>query len=152
GADCAEDILGPTALRTIDELVDQSLLTVIEREGRVRFRMLETIREYGHLRRVESGQGERIETTVEQWAIDTCESLIDDVLGASQLQAVDRLRAEEHNLVPVLRRLLDCGDDRTIVMLAALLPFWMVGGEHIRVIEHFQLLERFLGRWTMPTH
>src|SRR5699024_5024543 len=36
GIDCAEDILGASAMRTIDELVDQSLLTVIEREGRVR--------------------------------------------------------------------------------------------------------------------
>jgi predicted ATPase/DNA-binding SARP family transcriptional activator len=150
GIDCAEDILGATAMKTIDELVDQSLLTVIEREGRVRFRMLETIREYGHLRRGESGQGERIENAVEQWAVDTCESLIDDVLGPGQLQAVGRLRAEQHNLTPVLRRLLDCGDDRTIVMLAALLPFWMVSGEHIRIIENFQLLERFLSNWTMP--
>src|SRR5699024_5360788 len=59
-------------------------------------------------------------------------------------------RAEQHNLTPVLRRLLDCGDDRTIVMLAALLPFWMVSGEHIRIIENFQLLERFLSNWAMP--
>lgn len=150
GTDCAEGILGARAMRTIDDLVDQSLLTVTEREGRVRFRMLETIREYGHLRRGESGEGERIENAVEQWAVDTCRSLIDDVLGTGQLQAVSRLRAEEHNLAPVLRRLLDCRDDRAIVMLAALLPFWMVSGEHIRIIEHFRLLERFLTDWTMP--
>src|SRR5699024_9622004 len=99
--------------------------------------------------RGESGQGERIENAVEQWAVDTCESLIDDVLGPGQLQAVARLRAEQHNLTPVLRRLLDCGDDRTIVMLAALLPFWMVSGEHIRISENLQLLERLLSNWAM---
>lgn len=152
GADCVEDILEATAMRTIEDLVDQSLLTVIERDGRVRFRMLETIREYGHLRRGESAEAEQIENAVEQWAVDTCQSLIDDILGSRQLQAVGRLRAEEHNLTPVLRHLLDCRDDRSIVMLAALLPYWMVGGEHIRIIEHFQLLERFLSDWTMPRH
>src|SRR5699024_7906959 len=87
GIDCAEEILGATAMKTIDELVDQSQLNVIEREGRVLFRMLEPIREYGHLRRGESGQDERIENAVEQSAVDTCESLIDDVLGPGQLQA-----------------------------------------------------------------
>src|SRR5699024_8098004 len=112
--------------------------------GEARFRMLETIREYGHLRRGESGEGERIESTVEQWAVDTCEGLIDDILGPGQLQAVGRLRAEELNLTPTLRRLLDREDDRVVVMLSALLPFWMVSGEHIRVIEHFQILEDFL--------
>lgn len=152
GADCAEEILGTTAMRTIDDLVDQSLLTVIEREGRVRFRMLETIREYGHLRRGESAEGERIGTTVEQWAVDTCERLVDDLLGPGQLEAVRWLRAEEHNLTPALRRFLDRADDRAIVMLAALLPYWMVSGEHIRIIEHFQLLEQFLSDWTMPAH
>ena len=152
GTDCAADILGTTARRTIDDLVDQSLLTVVERDGEARFRMLETIREYGHLRRGESGEGERIESTVEQWAVDTCEGLIDDILGPGQLQAVGRLRAEELNLTPTLRRLLDREDDRVVVMLAALLPFWMVSGEHIRVIEHFQILEDFLSGWTMPAH
>lgn len=150
GSDCAEDILGVTAMRTIDDLVDQSLLTVIERDGEVRFRMLETIREYGHLRRGESDAGERIEAIVEQWAVDTCDRLIDDLLGPGQLRAVRRMRAEEHNLTPVLRHLLDRRDDRAVVMLAALLPFWMVSGEHIRIIEHFLLLERFLKEWTMP--
>src|SRR5699024_1964307 len=76
----------------------------------------------------------------------------DDILGPGQLQAVGRLRAEELNLTPTLRRLLDRGDDRVVVMLAALLPFWMVSGEHIRVIEHFQILEDFLSEWTMPAH
>jgi predicted ATPase/DNA-binding SARP family transcriptional activator len=152
GADCAEEILGTTAMRTIEDLVDQSLLTVIERKGRVRFRMLETIREYGHLRRRESGERERIGTTVEQWVVDTCERLVDDLLGPGQLEAVRWLRAEEHNLTPALRRFLDRADDRAIVMLAALLPYWMVSGEHIRIIEHFQLLERFLSNWAMPAH
>lgn len=150
GTECAESILGATAMRTIDDLVDQSLLTVIEREGSIRFRMLETIREYGHLHRSSSDQGQRIADAVDRWAVDACRSLADDILGAGQLRAVHRLRAEEHNLTPVLRRLLSERDDRAIVMLAALLPFWMVCGAHIRIIEHFQLLETFLDGWTMP--
>src|SRR5699024_3116118 len=77
---------------------------------------------------------------------------IDDILGPGQLQAVGRLRAEELNLTPTLRRLLDREDDRVDVMLAALLTFWMVSGEHIRAIEHFQMLEDVLSGRTMPAH
>jgi predicted ATPase len=152
GTDCAADILGQRAMTTIDDLVDQSLLTVIERDGRVRFRMLETIREYGHLRRGESGAGEAIESAVEQWAVATCESLGDEVFGPEQLSAVARLRVDEHNLTPVLRRLLERGDDSAVIMLAALLPFWMISGEHIRIVELLRPIERYLGHWVVPDH
>src|SRR5699024_7652818 len=60
GTACAAGRLGSTARRAIADLVDQSRVTVGERDGEARFRMLETIREYGHLRRGESGEGARI--------------------------------------------------------------------------------------------
>lgn len=152
GPDCAEGILGSEAMMTIDNLVDQSLLTVIERDGQIRFRMLETIREYGILRLEQADDRARIEDAVEHWAISTCEEVVPDILGSAQMAAVAVLRAENHNLMHVLRRLLDRGDDRSVIMLAALLPYWMVSGEHIHIVTHFDPIERFLTKWTMPEH
>lgn len=164
---CAEVVLGsrtdqsegdttpsPLAspLQAIDDLVDQSLITVIERDGEVRFRMLETIREYGLLRLEESGERKQAEGSVDDWAIDICAQAVPDIMGTAQLRAVRLLRSEEHNLSHVLRRLLDRGDDDTVTMLAALLPCWMVTGEHIHIVTHFDLIERFLAKWTMPGH
>lgn len=159
-ADCAEAVAGsrttqPTIaspLQAVDDLVDQSLLTVIERGGEVRFRMLETIREYGLLKLEDSGEREQAEAAVDDWAISLCAEAVPDIMGTAQLRAVRVLRSEEHNLAHVLRRLLDRGDDDTVTMLAALLPCWMVSGEHIHIVTHFDLIERFLSTWTMPDH
>lgn len=52
-------------LQAVDDLVDQSLITVIERGGEVRFRMLETIREYGLLKLEESGERTQAEAAVD---------------------------------------------------------------------------------------
>ena len=152
GPDCAEGILGAEAMMTIDNLVDQSLLTVIERDGQVRFRMLETIREYGMLHLEKADDRARVEDAVDSWAVGTCEEVVPVILGSAQMAAVAVLRAEDHNLMHVLRRLLDRGDDRTVIMLAALLPYWMVSGEHIHIVAHFDPIERFLTNWTMPEH
>lgn len=153
-ADCAEAVLGShtSPLQAVDDLVDQSLITVIERGGEVRFRMLETIREYGSLKLEESGERKRAEMSVDDWAISLCAEAIPDIMGSAQLRAVSLLRSEEHNLAHVLRRLLGRGDDGTVTMLAALLPCWMVSGEHIQIVTHFDLIERFLSTWTMPDH
>lgn len=159
-ADCAEAVLGSRAtqptfaspLQAVDDLVDQSLITVIERGGEVRFRMLETIREYGLLKLEESGERTRAEAAVDDWAISLCTEAVPDIMGSAQLRAVRILRSEEHNLAHVLRRLLDRGDGDTVTMLAALLPCWMVSGEHIHIVTHFDLIERFLSTWTMPDH
>lgn len=139
-------------LQAVDDLVDQSLITVIERGGEVRFRMLETIREYGLLKLEESGERTQAEAAVDDWAISLCTEAVPDIMGSAQLRAVRILRSEEHNLAHVLRRLLDRDDDDTVTMLAALLPCWMVSGEHIHIVTHFDLIERFLSTWTMPDH
>lgn len=165
-ADCAEVVLGSRTtqpavtsplrgvnpLDSVTDLVDQSLITVIERGDEVRFRMLETIREYGLLKLDESGGRAQAEAAVDNWAISLCAEAVPDIMGSAQLRAVGVLRSEEHNLAHVLRRLLDRRDDDTVTMLAALLPCWMVTGEHIHIVTHFDLIERFLSTWTMPDH
>ncbi len=48
--DAAEEVLGPDALGSVESLVGQSLLTVRESATGLRYRMLETVREFGGLR------------------------------------------------------------------------------------------------------
>ena len=52
----AGDLLGCDALELVQSLVDQSLLTVIDAGGTVRYRMLETVREFGRMQLVGSGE------------------------------------------------------------------------------------------------
>ncbi|MFD0420052.1 ATP-binding protein [Streptomyces sp. NPDC127108] len=53
--DAAEQVLGADALPLLEQLADQSLLTVVETPVGVRFRMLETVREFGAARLAEAG-------------------------------------------------------------------------------------------------
>ena len=54
-ADAASAVLGPDGADLVEALVDQSLLTVSEEGGVVRYRMLETVREFGGQRLAEAG-------------------------------------------------------------------------------------------------
>ncbi len=49
-------LLGHDALDEVQSLIDQSLLTVIDAGGTVRYRMLETVREFGRMQLVGSGE------------------------------------------------------------------------------------------------
>ena len=55
----AGSLLGHDALDEVQSLVDQSLLTVIDAGGTVRYRMLETVREFGRMQLVGVGRGRR---------------------------------------------------------------------------------------------
>lgn len=139
----AEGVLGAGAMVSVENLVDQSLFSVAEVDGHVRFRMLETIREYGLLKLQESGEQNRAAEAIENWAVQTCQRTAPVILGVDQLPAVAIIRAEEANLTYVLRRLLLREDERAVVLLAALLPYWMVTGAHLNIVVHFDPLEQF---------
>lgn len=139
----AEGVLGAGAMVSVENLVDQSLVSVVEVDGHVRFRMLETIREYGLLKLQESGEHDRAAGAIEDWAVQTCQRTAPVILGVEQLPAVAIIRAEEANLTYVLRRLLHREDERAVVLLAALLPYWMVTGAHLNIVVHFDPIEQF---------
>lgn len=139
----AEGVLGAGAMVSVENLVDQSLVSVAEVDGHVRFRMLETIREYGLLKLQESGEHDRAAGVIEDWAVQACQRTAPVILGVDQLPAVAIIRAEEANLTYVLRRLLRREDERAVVLLAAMLPYWMVTGAHLNIVVHFDPIEQY---------
>lgn len=146
----AKGVLGSGAMVSVENLVDQSLVSVLESDGHVRFRMLETIREYGLLKLQESGMQNTAEDAVEDWGFQLCSQAALVILGTDQIPAVTTIRAEEPNLTYVLRRLLRSQDDRAVTMLAALLPYWMVTGAQLNIVAQFDSIEKFFASW-QPT-
>ena len=57
--DAADVVLGRDAVAEVESLVDQSLLTLGEGDAGVRYRMLETVREFGRMQLVGVGAGPR---------------------------------------------------------------------------------------------
>ncbi|HET6153440.1 MAG TPA: BTAD domain-containing putative transcriptional regulator [Marmoricola sp.] len=130
----AEAVLGPEALDAVQDLADQSLLTVVDVPGGVRYRMLETVREFGRMQLVDAGEDQVAQKAHRDWAVAYAGMHTNALMGPGQFAAVDALRAEDNNLADVLRQALAAPDPDTVVqILAALGTFWMILGDHPRI-------------------
>ncbi|BCJ37783.1 SARP family transcriptional regulator [Actinocatenispora thailandica] len=149
--DAAERMLGPSALAAVHALADQSLLSVQETGTGLRYRMLETVREFGRLRLAEAGQADEALAAQRAWAIGYTERYSSALFGRDQFEAVDALWAEEGNLAELLRQALAEPDPATVVhLLAGLAPLWSLRGDHLRLIALGDAIGASLAGWTPP--
>ena len=135
--DAAERVLGPDALETVEELVTQSLLTVLDAGGAapLRYRMLETVREFGRMQLVDAGEEPAARRAHRDWAVAVADALGGRLFTRDQVATVDAVAVEESNLADALRRALAEADaDAVVALVATLGGFWSIRGEHARVI------------------
>ena len=119
--EAAERVLGEDALFLLERLAEQSLLTVADTPAGVRFRMLETVREFSAARRAEAGgDGEAVGRFL-GWARDFGVAHHDVLFGAEPLPGWKRVKAEQDNLVLALRHALARTDGPAIAALTAVL-------------------------------
>ncbi|MFJ9565128.1 ATP-binding protein [Streptomyces fuscichromogenes] len=124
---CAGDGIEPyEVLDLLDRLVVQSIAVPAERAGRPRYRLLETIRQYGLERLAESGETERVRKRHHAFYLAFAESMADNWYGPGQRESLNRLRAEHVHL----RMALEQDDDpqATLELAAALRFHWCEGG------------------------
>ncbi|MFD7441598.1 ATP-binding protein [Streptomyces sp. NPDC059909] len=132
--EAAEQVLGEDALFLLEQLADQSLITVADTPAGVRFRMLETVREFSAARRAEAGEDEEAVGRFLAWARDFGVAYHDWFFGSEPLVAWERIRAEQDNLVPALRHALARTDGPTIAALTAVLAaLWSTGSNYPRL-------------------
>jgi predicted ATPase/DNA-binding SARP family transcriptional activator len=149
--DAAEAVLGTGAVDAVLGLVDQSLLGVREAAAGVRYRMLETVREFGLLRLAQADEQVEARAAQRRWATGYAVAQQSGVTGAGQFAAVDALRAEETNLADELRAAIADGDlDSLVQLLAALGTFWTMRGEHLRLLVLAEAFSDALGDWEPP--
>jgi predicted ATPase/DNA-binding SARP family transcriptional activator len=147
----AEAVLGGHAVGAVQGLVGQSLLSVRETPGGVRYRMLETVREFGRLRLSDAGEDSEARAAQRRWTTAYARGHGARLTGRDQFAAVDALRAEEINLADELRGAIADGDRRSLVELLAVLGmFWTVRGEHIRLIVLAEAVADALSGWRPP--
>jgi predicted ATPase/DNA-binding SARP family transcriptional activator len=149
--DTAEEVLGSAALELVQHLADQSLLTVTDAVGSVRYRMLETVREFGRMQLVDAGEDEAARSLQRAWAHGYAGRYTPQLHSPQEFAAIDALEAEEANLADVLH-LAVAEPDREVlvVLLAALGTFWSIRGEHGRVFTLIDAVERALEGWEPP--
>ncbi|MFD5074410.1 ATP-binding protein [Streptomyces sp. NPDC058371] len=132
--EAAEQVLGEDALLLLEQLADQSLITVADTPADVRFRMLETVREFSAARRTEAGEEDAAVGQFLTWARDFGVAYHDWFFGSEPLVAWERIRAEQDNLVLALRHALARADGPTTAALTAVLAaLWSTGSSYPRL-------------------
>jgi non-specific serine/threonine protein kinase len=113
----------------IASLVNSSLVQQATTEGEPRFRMLETIREYGLERLAETGESDETMRRLARWCRGLLEGAEDAFFTAMQGRWVERLETEHDNLRAVLAWAIEGGDAATAQgLIEKLTWFWIPRG------------------------
>jgi predicted ATPase/tetratricopeptide (TPR) repeat protein len=134
--DGAEAVVGGDALGALANLVDQSLVTVVEGSGELRYRLLETVREFGQMQLVGAGDDAETLGRLREWGVDLAVRCSGRLFGPHQVETMTAIRTEEGNLVDLLRRCLAGDDaDAVVALMACLADFWTIEGSHLKVVN-----------------
>ncbi|MFE4371193.1 ATP-binding protein [Streptomyces sp. NPDC056835] len=132
--EAAERVLGEDALFLLEQLAGQSLITVADTPVGVRFRMLETVREFSAARRAEAGEDEEAVGRFLVWARDFGVAHHGGLLGPEPRAAREPIKAEQDNLVAALRQALARTDGPTTAAVTAVLAaLWSTDSNHPRL-------------------
>ncbi|MFJ9123233.1 ATP-binding protein [Streptomyces sp. NPDC102340] len=139
-ADAGERVLGkgalgvPDVLDVLEQLVEQSLLTVADTPSGVRFRMLETVREFSAARLAESGEEERAFGQLCFWAREFGVTHYGALLGPRSPDTRELIKSEQDNLVAALRHALARGEGSTTAAVTAVLAaLWSTDSDFARL-------------------
>jgi predicted ATPase len=134
--DGAAAVLGDRdPLELVTSLVDQSLVVVHEGDGVLRYRLLETVREFGRVRLADAGDESEAEWLLRDWAIAFATECASRIFTRDQVATIHRLRAEEGNLHDVLTRSLAVRDAEGVIpVIMALSTMWTIEGNHVKVV------------------
>ncbi|MDG4780935.1 BTAD domain-containing putative transcriptional regulator [Micromonospora sp. WMMD961] len=125
----------PDVRRGLATLVEQSLLTLVEGDGPPRYRILETVREYGEARLDAAGARDQAMAGLVSWARRQAVALAGRFIGPDQVEALHRCAVEQDNLVAGLRWATREDDEPASVDVAtALFHLWSVRGLHLEVL------------------
>ncbi|MES9537970.1 BTAD domain-containing putative transcriptional regulator [Actinomadura sp. NPDC000600] len=148
-AESAARVTGrPDALEALEDLHDRSLLQVVDGPGQ-RFRMLETIREYGRERL--AAEAAPVRAAHARCFLELAERAEPGLRRPGQLEWISLLAAERDNLHAALQHAVDTGDaDTAVRMGAALASFWMLQGDHAEAARRLRQALSVPRRGTAP--
>ncbi|MGA7206679.1 MAG: hypothetical protein WBX27_18860, partial [Specibacter sp.] len=133
----------------VEGLINQSLVLAEDDPdtGFVRFRMLETVREYAALRLADAGEEAAVEQAMSAWAVEFSLRGLANSAGPAQLETIRLVTAEQENLLHVLRTAMTSaagGPDAAGTVYAVfglLASYWSQRGMHGEV---FTLAEQIM--------
>ncbi len=116
-------------LDVLSSLIDKSLVLMEQRSGEARYRLLETIRQYGQDKLQECAEAAQVRRHHRDWYARLAEQAEAETLEARQESVFDRLEAEHENLRVALGWSLDQQEAETAAQIgAAIGRFWLLRG------------------------
>jgi predicted ATPase/DNA-binding CsgD family transcriptional regulator len=116
-------------LDALASLIDKSLVLMEQRSGEARYRLLETIRQYGQDKLREFAEAATVRRNHRDWYARLAEQAEPETLEARQQSVFDRLEAEHDNLRAALGWSLEQQEAETAAQMgAAISRFWLLRG------------------------
>jgi non-specific serine/threonine protein kinase len=130
---CADDLLPVEAIvDALSALVDRSIVIRDVQGDRVRFRMLDTIRDYGHTKLDEAGDVQSFARRHRDWYANLMAQASREWVGPKQAEWADRLRAEHANFRLALEFSVADAHEAEIAFEMAAVPWFWMAMEYIR--------------------
>ena len=145
----ADEMLSRRAvLEPLTGLVDKHLVDTHERGGDIRFRMLETIRQYAAERLDDAGELEGVRMRHLDWCLQLAERAEPELVRDDVAMWLSRLEPEAANLRAAVDWAMAVDGEAALRMAAALTFFWLLQG---RLAEGTAVLARVLELAPRPT-
>lgn len=128
---CCDDRLpAASLLDRMHSLIERSIVMRDDTGPEVRFRVLETLRQFGHTHLSTSGELETLRARHRDWYGALARQAVADWDGTRQLRWSRRLKAERHNIRTAIEYSLATPDQarQGLEMAVDLRYFWLVGG------------------------
>ncbi len=136
-------------LPLLARLVDKSLVQAYEYEGGIRYRLLETLRQYAWDQLARSNETDATHVRHCDWCLSLVERAEPELFGARQSAWVRTLRAEYANIRSALEWSRDRDPEQGLRLAASLWPFWEFQS---RTEEPHQWIEDILARASGDVH
>lgn len=129
---CADGLAPEDLLDGVASLVDKSILTREETGGVARFRMLDTVRDYGREKSEQAGECTSLRRKHRDWYLNLVLEMEAEWVSPRQLGWIARIEREQPNLREAMEYALSDATDRDdqvgLRIATALYPFWLAHG------------------------
>ncbi|MFF3567656.1 protein kinase [Nocardia jiangxiensis] len=130
---CAGDLTADELLDTLTSLIDKSILLREQVDSAVRFRMLETLRDYGREKAEQAGEYAALRAKHRDWYLAMALRADAEWIGPDQVEWIARLGREQPNFREAMTSCLAVAGSADISaclqMAAALYPYWLSHGQ-----------------------
>ncbi|MFF1873897.1 LuxR C-terminal-related transcriptional regulator [Kitasatospora herbaricolor] len=125
-----DGVASDEVLDVVRSLVEKSILIPDEHDGSMRYRILETLREYGHERLLAAGEYETIRRRHRDWYTRLAEQFRAEWIGPDQEEWAQRIRQEHPNLRIALDTCLAQPGQAAIGLhiVTRMASYWSIGG------------------------